>query len=598
MPEYLAPGVYVEEVSFRSKSIEGVGTSTCAFAGPTRKGPVGVAPELLTSFADFERTYGGLEDLAFTGDTDPAHNRHYLAHAAQAFFNNGGARLYVVRATGSGAQAASGVGTPVVAGAAAGAEKAWFEARFDGSHFNGATVTVQQVSTPTGAQALAGLPDGSVVRVHQKSDGSSVGVFLKASGAWTQDSPPASPEIADLVADLDATYSVVLLSFNVSVNAGPNDSTGYAGLTLASSSPSWIGSVLAAEPATRAARLVQPVGLYLGTTAPTVTELLTAFGGGELDSDGAEPKTVYTLSGGSDGAAPDADEYAEALGILVGLEDVSIVAAPGYSAFYTDADPDTYQAIQDALLTHVADPRRYRMAVLDAPPAVTPGQMRELRGLVDSNRAALYYPWIVASNPLAGPNSNQPAEIALPPSGHVCGIYARNDIERGVHKAPANEVVRGALRFEPAVNFGQQELLNPIGVNCLRHLEGRGLRVWGARTISSDPEWKYLNVRRYFNYIGASIDRGTQWAVFEPNGEMLWANVRGTIADFLYNEWRNGALLGSKPEEAFFVRCDRSTMTQNDLDNGRLICLVGVAVVKPAEFVIFRIGQKTADAKS
>jgi phage tail sheath protein FI len=238
------------------------------------------------------------------------------------------------------------------------------------------------------------------------------------------------------------------------------------------------------------------------------------------------------------------------------------------------------------------------MAVLDAPPYVTPSQMRDLRGLVDSTRAALYYPWIIAVNPLAGPNSTQPGEIALPPSGYVCGIYARNDIERGVHKAPANEVVRGALRFEPAVNFGQQELLNPIGVNCLRALDGRGLRVWGARTISSDPEWKYLNVRRYFNYLGASIDRGTQWAVFEPNGEMLWANVRGTIADFLYNEWRNGALLGSKPEEGYFVRCDRTTMTQNDLDNGRLICLIGVAVVKPAEFVIFRIGQKTADAKS
>ena len=132
--------------------------------------------------------------------------------------------------------------------------------------------------------------------------------------------------------------------------------------------------------------------------------------------------------GGADGGAPDADDYADALGILVGLEDVSIVAAPGYSAFYSEASPSTYQAIQDALLTHVADPRRYRMAVLDAPPSVTPGQMRELRGLVDSTRAALYYPWIVASNPLAGPNSNQPAEIALPPSGHVCGIYARNDI--------------------------------------------------------------------------------------------------------------------------------------------------------------------------
>ena len=600
MPEYLAPGVYVEEVSFRSKSIEGVGTSTCAFAGPTRKGPTGVAPELLTSFADFERTYGGLDDLAFDGDTDAAHNRNYIAHAAQAFFNNGGARLYVVRALSADAKRATAKGTPVVPASGGGEVKAWFEARFAGTHFNNATVTVQQVSTPTGIKALGGLPDGSAVRVHKKDkDATLMGVWTKAAGSWTQLDPPTPLVITDLAKDLDAAlYNAVLLSFNVSVDAGPNDSTGYNGLTLGSASPTWIGSVLADKPATRAAQLVQPVALQLGATAPTAVEMLAAFGGGKLDSEGVEPQKTYTLSGGTDGPAPGADEYAEALGILVGLEDVSIVAAPGYSAFYTDADPDTYQAIQDALLTHVADPRRYRMAVLDAPPAVTPGVMRELRGLVDSNRAALYYPWVIAANPLAGPSSTQPAEIALPPSGHVCGIYARNDIERGVHKAPANEVVRGALRFEPSVNTGQQELLNPIGVNCLRLLQGRGLRVWGARTISSDPEWKYLNVRRYFNYIGASIDRGTQWAVFEPNGEMLWANVKGTISDFLYNEWRNGALLGSKPEEAYFVRCDRSTMTQNDLDNGRLICLIGVAVVKPAEFVIFRIGQKTADAKS
>lgn len=600
MPEYLAPGVYVEEVSFRSKSIEGVGTSTCAFAGPTRKGPTGVAPELLTSFADFERTYGGLDDLALDGDTDAAHNRNYIAHAAQAFFNNGGGRLYVVRAVSADAEAASARGTPVVPASDGGTEKAWFEARFVGTHFNNATVTVQQVSTPTGIRALGSLPDGSAVRVHRKDDDTTlIGVWSKAAGSWTQVNPPDPLVITNLATDLDAaTYNAVLLSFNVSVDAGATDSSSYTGLTLGAASPSWIGSVLAAKPATRAAQLVQPVALQFGVTAPTVRELLTAFGGGVLDSEGAEPHRTYTLSGGTDGAAPGADEYAEALGILVGLEDVSIVAAPGYSAFYSDADPDTYQGIQDALLTHVADPRRYRMAVLDAPPAVTPGVMRELRGLVDSSRAALYYPWVIVANPLAGPSSTQPAEIALPPSGHVCGIYARNDVERGVHKAPANEVVRGALRFEPSVNTGQQELLNPIGVNCLRLLQGRGLRVWGARTISSDPEWKYLNVRRYFNYIGASIDRGTQWAVFEPNGEMLWANVKGTIGDFLYNEWRNGALLGSKPEEAFFVRCDRSTMTQNDLDNGRLICLIGVAVVKPAEFVIFRIGQKTADAKS
>jgi uncharacterized protein len=225
--------------------------------------------------------------------------------------------------------------------------------------------------------------------------------------------------------------------------------------------------------------------------------------------------------------------------------------------------------------------------------------VRAYRIQFDSRYAALYYPWIVVSNPLARPGRDDiPREITLPPSGFVCGIYARNDVHRGVYKAPANEVVRGALRFELDVNFDQQAMLNPLGVNCLRFFSGRGYRVWGARLASSDPEWKYVSDRRYFNYLEASIDRSTQWAVFEPNGERLWASVRQTISDFLYNEWRGGALLGATPAEAFFVRCDRSTMTQNDLDNGRLICLIGVAIVKPAEFVVFRIGQKTADARA
>jgi len=277
---------------------------------------------------------------------------------------------------------------------------------------------------------------------------------------------------------------------------------------------------------------------------------------------------------------------------LAALDDISIVAAPGSSA-YTDA-----AGIQRLLISHAEGRRRYRIAVLDTAARLNPGAARTERAVIDSKYAAMYYPWVVISNPNARPGRDDiPREIALPPSGFLCGIYARNDIERGVFKAPANEVVRGALRFEREISTGEQEMLNPLGVNCLRFFPGRGYRVWGARTASSDPEWKYVNVRRYFNYLEASIDRGTQWAVFEPNGERLWANVRTTIADYLYNEWVTGALLGSKPDQAFFVRCDRSTMTQNDLDNGRLICLVGVAALKPAEFVIFRIGQKTADAR-
>jgi phage tail sheath protein FI len=235
---------------------------------------------------------------------------------------------------------------------------------------------------------------------------------------------------------------------------------------------------------------------------------------------------------------------------------------------------------------------RYRIAVLDSGDGQTVQQVRAMRGRFDSAYAALYYPWVRVLDPVTN------TEIHLPPSGFVTGIYARNDINRGVFKAPANEVVTLAIGFERLLNKAQQEVLNPEGVNCFRFFEGRGFRLWGARTISSDPEWKYVNLRRYFAYLEHSIDKGTQFAVFEPNGDALWANIRRTISDFLLNEWQSGALLGDKPEKSYFVRCDRSTMSQNDLDNGRLICLVGVAPLRPAEFVIFRIGQWTADAKS
>jgi phage tail sheath protein FI len=180
----------------------------------------------------------------------------------------------------------------------------------------------------------------------------------------------------------------------------------------------------------------------------------------------------------------------------------------------------------------------------------------------------------------------------------MAGIFARNDNENGVHKAPANEVLRGAIGLEALINKGQQDVLNPLGINCLRFFENRGNRVWGARTISSDPEWKYLNIRRYFAYLERSIEVSTQWAVFEPNGLELWANVRRAVSDFLFNEWKSDRLAGSKPVEAFFVECDRRTMTQNDLDNGRMICLIGVAPLYPAEFVIFRIGQWTGDRRA
>jgi phage tail sheath protein FI len=234
---------------------------------------------------------------------------------------------------------------------------------------------------------------------------------------------------------------------------------------------------------------------------------------------------------------------------------------------------------------------RYRIGIVDARRGMSLSEVRDFRSNFDDSRLALYYPWVVIKDP-----NGSGQDIEVPPAGFVAGIYAGTDVRRGVHKPPANEPVIGALRFAQDINRFQQELLNPNGINCLRSFPGRGHRIWGGRTLSSDPEWIYVNVRRYFLYLERSIEKSTQWVVFEPNGERLWSNVRSSVEDFLYNEWRNGRLLGDSPKAAYFVRCDRSTMTQNDLDFGRLVCLVGVAPLRPAEFVIFRIGQKTADA--
>ena len=320
----------------------------------------------------------------------------------------------------------------------------------------------------------------------------------------------------------------------------------------------------------------------------------------QLDTDPANPAlttATFMLQNGSDGQAPMPAAFAgtqlpnnrtTGLRQFESIEDISIVAAPGSTRRNM---PDGYpQAIANALISH-ARAMHYRIAVLDSIEGHSISEVRAYRGRFDSSHAALYYPWVRIIDPATGQENH------YPPSGFVAGIYARNDIERAVYKAPANEVVGLALGFEKRLNTAQQEVLNPEGINCFRFFEGRGMRLWGARTISSDPEWKYVNLRRYFAYVERSIEKGTQWAVFEPNGDRLWANVRRTIEDFLLNEWQNGALLGDRPEKSYFVKCDRSTMSQNDLDNGRLICQIGIAPLRPAEFIIFRIGQWTADRK-
>ncbi len=583
MPEYLAPAVYVEETSFRAKSIEGVSTSTTGFVGPTRKGPVSVdedtieTPELITSFGDFERIYGGFNDLEFTA----GRATNFIANAVKNYFDNGGSRLFVARVPSGGAIAAS----VFVGGDADNANNLRFVARSAGAVGNG-RITLSRVRVDASPLAMRRVPNGTLL-----DDGTNL--YRKRERDWVQqdDSEYLFDETNNSWADSGGTAFPALaaaapqfVSLNVLAVDGEGNESFYEDLGLIEGHPRYIGQVLNQIPNRRIDHLQNTYAIELGNSVEgfRVYEILNAAVGAPL-----------ALTGGSDGAEPTSAAYTAPLLSLALNEDISIIAAPGYSSFADSA------AIELALLTHAEQRRAYRMAVLDTPPEQTVTQALAVKSRLDSSYGAIYHPWVITANPLSQPGNESIArEIALPPSGFVCGIYARNDNDKGVSKSPGNEVVRGALRFQTDISFREQEVLNPRGVNCLRFFPGRGNRLWGARTLSSDPEWKYVGPRRYFIYLESSIDRSTQWAVFENNGPLLWANITETVKSFLYNEWISGALLGASTDEAYFVRCDRTTMTQNDLDNGRLICLVGVAALKPAEFVIFRIGQKTADARS
>lgn len=777
MAEYLAPGVYVEETSFRSKSIEGVSTSTTGFAGPAHKGPIDGTPVLITSFSEFTRIFGSLDEMGFGG-------LNYMAHAVRSYFNEGGARLYVARVFGGDASA--NTATKVALANANPAQRITVDARFPGEDGNG-TVAFREVLTAATVTAMKRAQEGTMVKIADSdpqpatvtsttaptfdvADGATItlsingaatpltfkgrtasitgtaaldptvtvagadaALHVKVGGdgqtitlvsgtrqeivdqinaqiragrarlkpttneliletdirgtsakievttanptlkltaqavdnaadtANNNVSDLAEVSLADIQAILDTdgvaavesgklvfktpdsgadkTISVTAVSsagllgfagatagtagvgslgtnyfvldggawkngantlslpsdapsqlqrlrgssfvtFTVETTDAGGESRVYEGLGLAPAHKQYLGHALDPDPVTLSEKASRLYSVTVGTT-------LTPFQVHDALAD-----LTFTLTGGGDGDEPGSAAYEDGLARLGGVEDISIIAAPGSSAY------EAAQAVRQALLVAAEKRRSYRIAVVDTPPDLGPQDASLVRAQMDSTRAALYYPWVVVANPLASADrADQPKEIALPPSGFVTGIYARTDIDRGVFKAPANEVIQSALRFETDINFAQQETLNPIAVNCLRYLPNRGNRVWGARTLSSDPEWKYVNVRRYFNFLERSIDVGTQWAVFEPNGERLWANIKETISSFLESQWKTGALLGSSTKEAFFVRCDRSTMDQNDLDNGRLVCLIGVAVVKPAEFVIFRIGQKTADAR-
>ncbi len=610
MPEYLAPGVYVEETSFRAKSIEGVATSTAGFVGQARFGPTAGLPTLVTGFEEFQRYFGDGDDVLLGGV--PTTNQ--LAHAVRLFFENGGKRVYVSRIfvpTGGGSVAGSRSASSAIS--VLGTDR-FLRARFPGRAGNvvvkvAATRSGNLLTGTAGSRRVMGLRLGDVVEAGALKESAVTATgpnAITGANLYSVSFDAAGNPLltnAGGTLDLNGAALAAVQKITVDIGVGPNldGSTGTRSEQIQRLSPHpdsdlFIGRVLRHEdpdagiepPADRSQRIYFDAMVDL----PSVAAQRTTFARDLLT--GLVAASPITLSGGSDGISPDAAAFtgggsghdATGLAALAEIEDIAIVAAPGSAALASPID----QAVRDALVSHCEN-LRYRFAILAGPREADQATIRQIRGQHDSKYAAMYYPWLVASMPGSARET-----VLYSPEGAMAGIYARSDIERGVHKAPANETVRGVLRFSRNVNKGEQDVLNPEGINCLRFFEGRGYRVWGARTISSDPEWTYINVRRLFIYLEHSIDRSTQWAVFEPNNEELWLKIRLTIEGFLYDVWRTGALLGSKPEDAYFVRCDRSTMSQSDLDNGRLVCLIGVAPTKPAEFVIFRIGQWTADA--
>jgi phage tail sheath protein FI len=522
MPEYLAPGVYIEELP-GLRPIEGVGTSTAGLVGQTERGPTD--PKLTTSWLEFQRWYGGL--------TDPGES--YLSWAVQGFFANGGQRAFIARVTRNGAVPANlNPGALVI--------------RAIGPGTWGNRVFVR-IWAP-----VPGKPGFRLTVIYYERDDlvpdPFVDPFDNNRPVRERPTPSATEDFDNLGVDPQGA-NYVLTTINAASNL----------INL-----EWAQGQQPTQPA----------------PAP-----FTPLTGGD---DGAQQPTLDDYLG-------DPSEERTGLRALGRIDEIALLTIPD------EVKGGALQDLTDNVLEQ-CERLKDRFAVVQFQQGRSDPQ--NIVNTRTSLYGASYWPWINVPDP------RTPGGVQLvPPGGHVLGIYARTDIARGVHKAPANEEVRGIITrdlpgpghmgpLEFRASKGTQDILNPKGVNVIRDFRAdrRGIRVWGARTMAADPEWKYVNVRRLFIFLEESIDEGTQFVVFEPNSEPTWAIVRRSISSFLTRVWRDGALMGTTPEEAFFVKCDRTTMTQDDLDNGRLICLIGVAPVKPAEFVIFRFSQKTLEAEA
>lgn len=572
MAEYLSPGVYVEEFDSGPVPMQGVSTSTAGFVGVAEKGPISGAPVFITNFAEFTRNFGGYLQASEFGDF------RYLAHAVNHFFANGGSRAYVMRVAPSNAKVSEAV-------KAEGENALSIKAKNPGEWGNQVSVTFFEESKAR-TQVLEDLGSGTYKL--KNSAGFNPGDVVKTRGLDTAEynvvklvdgnNVTFEKAFEAEVVDTDLLPKVMLLTCEVNVEVKtPDSKETYEFVSFNVKSPDFIEKrvsksaliELTAEPSSEA---VSPIDIIKKT-----------FGS---ESDDVEVR----LEGGENGtrdAITDAEFIGEdkGPGMRTGIQafldnkDVSIMAVPGI----------TSANVQLALVSH-CESLGSRFAVLDMPKdSRTPKELLEHRDIVDSTYCAMYHPWLKVFDPL------DKKDTFIPPSGSMVGIYARSDNTRGVHKAPANEVVSNCTGLSVNYNVGEQDVLNPKGVNLIRSFPGLGIRVWGARTASSNGLWKYINIRRLFIFLEESIKANTNWVVFEPNDEGLWARVQRTIEIFLEGVWRTGAFAGGGAGDSYYVNIGPTTMTQDDIDNGRLICEIGVAPVKPAEFVIFRITQKTGE---
>lgn len=580
MAEYLSPGVYVEEFDSGSKPMEGVGTSTAGFIGLAQRGMTIGTPQLVTNFADFRRKYGGYLSENEFGDY------RFLAYAVEHFFVNGGSRCFVMRVAPEDAKQAEGF-LPKEDGAVL-----KFIAKNPGEWGNQMQVLVSPASkAKTQVLEIVTENDKKKYKV-KKAAGFHVGdiVVFRETGAETavynrivkcQDNIlEFADDFDDGIVDTELlpAKTISTCEFNLEVRFEDIVEV-YENVSFNVSESNYV------------VKRTEKSELIMVEHVPDEEESIVApFE--KITGEPVLPVKSVSLEGGANGSvaslsAADFIGTDNGAGRRSGIQSfvdndvVAIMAVPGVT------DPN----VQLSLVAHCEN-LASRFAVLDVPrDAKKIDDIMAHRDLFDSTYAGMYHPWVQVFDPLDKRN------IAIPPSGSVIGIFARSDNERGVHKAPANEVVRACVGLDCNFNKGEQDILNPKGVNLIRAFPGMGIRVWGARTASSDGSWKYVNVRRLFIFIEESIKANTNWAVFEPNDETLWVRVKRTIEVFLTGLWRNGSLAGTSTDEAFFVNVDRSTMSQDDIDNGRLICVIGVAPVKPAEFVIFRITQKTGDAE-